>query len=77
MTRPTDAAVARAFYEACEDAGGGYVDELWVIDRAKEIDAEPQAAEPYDRCPKCTAHMPVGKHCGGKDCGIRRKDATE
>lgn len=28
---------------------------------------------PYDRCPKCTAHMPVGQTCGGKDCGLRRE----
>jgi len=38
---------------------------------------EPQAAAPYDRCPTCAAHMPVGQTCGGVNCGLRRKDATE
>lgn len=33
--------------------------------------AEPQAAAPYDRCPTCTAHMPVGQTCGGVNCGLK------
>lgn len=26
----------------------------------------------YDHCPKCSAHMPPGKHCGGPDCPLRK-----
>lgn len=43
MTRPTDAAIALAFWEACEEVGDGYIDELYVVSRAAEFDAESPA----------------------------------
>jgi hypothetical protein len=111
MTRPTDAAIARAFFEIAHQ--DGYVREA-VLKRAAEFDAESpdgagdeicdcgyvrgsfgcddthkntrkvttppervqipaesEHAAPYDRCPACTAHMPVGQTCGGVNCGLK------
>jgi len=42
-----------------------------------QIPAESEHVVPFDRCPTCAAHMPVGQTCGGVNCGLRRKDATE
>ncbi len=108
MTRPTDAAIARAVLELGDswsygDAGDKlFSDDCrnWrsaILKRANQFDAEspadmhtipekvttspervqiPAESEhiaPYDLCPKCTAHMPVGKVCGGVNCGLRGK----
>ena len=123
MTRPTDAAIARAFREMSrrtsigqpwtldyfvlmvnksaerfDSEGGtflqteevcdcGYVrgslgcddahkkrEELTTSPERVQIPAESEHVAPFDRCPKCTAHMPVGQTCGGKDCGLRRDE---
>jgi len=39
-----------------------------------QIPAESDHVAPFDRCPKCTAHMPVGQTCGGVNCGLRRAE---
>lgn len=78
MSRPSDAAIAWAFWEL---SGRTNIGQPWTLDyfvlavttRAKQFDSEPEPAAPYDRCPACTAHMPVGRTCGGKDCGLRRE----
>ena len=43
MTRPSDSSVARAFWEACEEVGDGYIDELYVVSLAEQFDAESPA----------------------------------
>lgn len=123
MTRPTDAATARAWQKYCSEHAGEMViitDAQFIVTRmAEEFDAEAGGNEPhvasvttspervqipaesehvapdgeerqavpsnwtpsqhdgtdapYDRCPTCTAHMPVGKTCGGVNCGLRWK----
>lgn len=118
MNLPTDAAIARAFWELHEMQMDGFVDADAVIMMAEQFDdaklttspervqipaesehdrcavmsqadtsarnasagsstrkaGEMTGVAPYDRCPKCTAHMPVGKTCGGMNCGLRGKE---
>lgn len=38
MTKPSDAAIAKAFWELQQVAGHSADDGLWVLDRAEEID---------------------------------------
>ena len=91
MSRPTDSAIAWAFWELHEMQMDGFVDADAVIMMAEQFDnaqittspervqipAQGEHVAPYDRCPTCTAHMPVGKTCGGANCGLRGKYATE
>ena len=42
-----------------------------------QIPAESEHVAPYDRCPKCTAHMPVGQTCGGVNCGLKTKETPD
>lgn len=127
MTRPTDASIARAFWELsaqidpldsmpnddltfvakvtalaaefdAESPAGtarGSEEVMQVaLDRSEEVDAvargeegktsplflterylarvRDEAALIYDHCPKCTAHMPPGKHCSGPNCPLRK-----
>jgi len=61
--------------------GSGYVPAVWpnsekltTSPERVQIPAESEHVAPYDRCPKCTAHMPVGQTCGGVNCGLRRAE---
>ena len=133
MTRPTDAAIARAFYSAVAvikpehiegvqayvsaviakaaefdaespaGADASIVDAakavirrwdspLWrqevgtadlindlrkAIDNSQEVTTSPErvqipAESKHVQCPRCPAHMPVGLHCGGPNCPLRK-----
>lgn len=48
--------------------------EITTSPERTQIPAESEHAAPFDRCPTCTAHMPVGKTCGGVNCGLRGKE---
>ena len=48
--------------------------ELTTSPERVQVPAESEHAAPFDRCPTCTAHMPVGKTCGGVNCGLRGKE---
>lgn len=62
----------------CKICGGGNVycaacmsksaPEVTVNSERVQIPAE----STHVRCPKCTAHMPVGKWCGGAQCPLRK-----
>lgn len=76
MSRPSDASIAKAFFEAYKVSA--YREPQHqplfssIIDRAIEFDAEASAPAPFERCPKCTAHLPPGKHCAGASCPMRK-----
>lgn len=71
MSRPSDASIAKAFWRQREQLGlSEFTESVW--DAAELFDAEAAAPPPFERCPKCTAHLPPGKHCAGASCPLRK-----
>lgn len=81
MTKPSDAAIARAFWEALDLAGHGFntfVRASVIIDRAFQFDAEANAEPETVYCNRCRCNLTVGKHCKGNPpddpCPLRKEE---
>lgn len=72
MSRPSDASIAKAFWELCDSFEDGAIVQNQLVELAQDFDTDAAAPAPFERCPKCTAHLPPGKHCAGESCPLRK-----